>query len=74
MACQVIVSTVGEEAVAAKLYKPTSKLLEKKLAETPKLLKPKDEEKPERPVCGIILFTHFVTYVFLPEMCTRPDP
>jgi len=47
--------TEGEESadkVGSKLYKPTSKLLEKKTASSvPSLLKPKDEEKPERPVC-----------------------
>lgn len=39
----------GEESVdkPGKLYKPTSKLIEKKAAS---LTKPKEEEKPERPV------------------------
>jgi len=45
----------GEESIdkpGSKLYKPTSKLLDKKAASgIPSLLKPKDEEKPERPVC-----------------------
>jgi len=41
----------GEESAdkpGSKIYKPTSKLLEKKAAT---LMKPKEEEKPERPVC-----------------------
>jgi len=41
----------GEESIdkpGSKLYKPSSKLLEKKAATA---FKPKEEEKPERPVC-----------------------
>jgi len=44
----------GEESSdrPGKLYKPTSKLLEKtsSSSKVPSLLKSKDEEKPERPV------------------------
>lgn len=44
---------IGEEhdKTSGKLYKPTSKLLEKRIGakDTPKLPK-KEEEKPERPV------------------------
>ena len=41
----------SSEKASSKLYKPTSKLLEKKAtSKAASLLKPKEEEKPERPV------------------------
>ena len=57
----------GEESVdnpGSKLYKPTSKLLEKK-AVAATSLKPKEEEKPERPVCVAGFLTHLFPTVFI---------
>jgi len=54
----------GEESVddpGSKLYKPTSKLLEKK-AVAATSLKPKEEEKPERPVCIAFRHIYFPQY------------
>jgi len=54
----------GEELAdkhGTKLYKPTSKLLEKKTAAAT-LLKPKEEEKPERPVCTADFVAHLMNF------------
>jgi hypothetical protein len=58
LAFSVLLVTVGEDSAGeksvSKLYKPTSKLLEKKATtSTPSLTKSRDEEKPERPVSSL---------------------
>jgi len=53
MHCAVLPGEESADKPGSKLYKPTSKLLDKKAASSvPSLLKPKEEEKPERPVCS----------------------
>lgn len=50
--CVVYEGEESSDKPGSKLYKPTSKLLEKthSSSKVPSLLKSKDEEKPERPV------------------------
>lgn len=65
--------TLGEERAEAgmtRMYKPTSKLLDKKSSSlhSSKPTKSREEEKPERPVINIpfrLLYTYFLFFIHL---------
>jgi hypothetical protein len=58
---------------SSKIYKPTSKLLEKKSSSSTPSMKPKDEEKPDRPVCNAYTYCALVIckmyYVYFNLTC-----